>query len=249
MPYVTVADFRNLGVPDPPTDAQIQAAITLCESFIDRACRQWFESRQLDFFFDGTDSDAIHLGVPIIDIDFLRINGNTSFLNSASNNLDPEFYRVYSSNDGMMDDRRNPRIKLVGDQHRDIYTAPLQYGRLLFRKGRQNQRIAGQFGFVEPGGVTPPLIVRAVQKLVIEKLASPVFGTSPITPPSGGGSGVVVEESTDDHRIKFAVSQLTPKRAGLSGFTQDQEVLDIIKLYKNPIGLATPAHWTTVQVA
>jgi len=131
--------------------------------------------------------------------------------------------------------------------YRDIYTAPMRGGRMLFRKGRRNQVITGTFGYLEPDNSTPLLIKRAVLKLVVEKVTQPVYvapGCVAPAPPPSPGSGVVVEESTDGHRIKYAAPAFEPQRSGQLGFTQDQEVLAILKMYKAPLALAAPANWS-----
>lgn len=239
--YVSVADVRAAGVNmDPPSDSEIQMAIMLWQSFIDRATRQWFRPIALELNVDGTDSDALHFGVPIISITEIRINNETTA-------LPVDRYRVYNAIQYPID-RSNPRIKLVDtlDQHRDIYSAPMTAnGRAIFRKGRQNQYINGVFGYVEADGSPPPLIQRALIKLVIEKLATPLVtppGGPPLPPPIL--SGVITEEWTDGHKITYAESggALRPRAPGLAGITNDQEILNIIRLYRAPIGLATPAN-------
>ncbi len=238
--YVTVQEIRDLGMPNPPTDPEILSLINVSQAFVERATRQWFVPRSLQFKFDGSDSDAIHLGVPIISVEFLKINDSTTA-------LDGDLYRVYGGR-SFPDDRKNPRIKLVrSSDHRDIYTAPLTDGTLKFRKGRQNQELKGLFGFVEDNGETPELIKHATKRLVVEKLTSPIFaapGASPPLAPPPSAGGVVISEKTDGHSIRFATASVGMRRAGLSGFTQDQEVLDILKLYRAPLGIATPAHWS-----
>jgi hypothetical protein len=236
--YITVQDIRDLGVTDPPTDDDVLAAIQMCQAFIDRACRQWFVPKIAQFKVDGTDSDALHLAIPIVTLEWLK-------LNNATDELDVSLYRVYDGRGPMPDDRKNPRIKLVrAEAQADIFTAPLSFGRLKFRKGRQNQELRGTFGYTESDGSVPQLIQRAMKKLVIEKLANPIFGTPPITAPPPSGGGVVVEEEVDDHRIKFQVSPLEAEKKGtLGGFTKDQEVLTIIQMYRAPMAIATPAHW------
>lgn len=237
--YISVADVRAAGITTAMvSDSAVQAAIEVWQAFLERACRQWFYPRLLTFRFDGTDSDTIHFGVPIISVDHVKINNSTD-------KLDPSYYKVYGMGDNPVgDDRHNPRIKLIGaDDDLSIYTAPMIVGgrRLKFRKGRQNQEVKGTFGYVEADGSTPPLIKHALLKLVIEKLTHPVFGTF-----SGGEASPlmaqVLEEETDGHRMKYAVSAPSPRKPGLSGVTSDQEILDIIRLYRAPIGLATPAH-------
>jgi len=233
--YVSVADIRALGVPDPPSDVQVEAAIRLWQKFIERACRQWFYPKDLEMYLDGTDSDAIHFGVPIISIDEVRINDDP-------NPLAAELYRVYNAIDYPLD-RQNPRVKLVSaDRRPDIYTAPFYRGRHHFRKGRQNQYVKGTFGYVEADGSVPALIQRAVSVLVIEKLLAPIYPDPSLPSPPPLVSGVIKEEKTDGHAIKYDVTESMARPAGLSGITSNQEVLDIIRLYKAPIGCATPAH-------
>jgi len=241
--YCSVDDIRDLGITvTMADDAKVLATIQLAQAFIERACRQWFIPKIIIVKFDGTDSDAIHMGVPIITIDYLKLNNGGE--------LSPDLYRVYNSRT-YPDDRRNPRIKLVGpNEFRDIFIAPVTWGiRLLFRKGRQNQEVKGTFGFVEEDGTTPALIHHATCKLTVQKLSEPLFvapGTVPSVPAPPPILGPLIEEVTDDHKRKYGQpgGELKKSPAGLSGVTNDQEILDIIKLYKAPIGIATPANWT-----
>ncbi len=239
--YITVADVRALGLDSTvASDSAVLAAIKTWQKFIERACRQWFYPLELEMNLDGTDSDALHFGVPIISIASLRINNATA-------TLDPKYYRVYN-NLLSPADRQNPRLKLVDGStgNWDIYTAPLRDGRLMFRHGRQNQYVKGVFGYIEADGTTPELIKRALAKLVVEKLTKPIYA-NPLAPPVAPPplfSGVIVEEWTDGHKIKYGQSggELKPRQAGLAGITDDPEVLGILKLYKAPIGLATPSN-------
>ena len=238
--YCSVAQIRDLGLTDPPwTDAQIEAAIRMWQQFIERATRQWFYEKELELWVDGTDSDALHFGVPIISIEEVRINDNQDA-------LEENLYKVYNAS-RYPADRQNPRIKLIDEfnSQRDIFTAPDHRYRRLFRKGRQNQYIKGTFGNVEEDGSTPALIQRATCKLVVEKLTNPIYNdpNNPLPAPPAI-TGVVLEEWTDGHKIKYAQAggALKPRSPGLTGITNDQEILDIIRLYRAPIGVATPAH-------
>lgn len=237
--YIAVSDVREAGLnSDPPSDSAIQTSICLWQEFIDRATRQWFRPIELELYVDGTDSDALHFGVPIISISEVRINGESDALDAAR-------YKVYNAN-RYPADKQNPRIKLIDEyeSQRDIYTAPNRYGRSIFRKGRQNQYIKGVFGNVDENGSAPALIKHALLKLVVEKLSRPVVPGSngDLTPPIL--QGIVLEEWTDGHKIKYSQSGSTtlPRPPGLTGITNDQEILDILRLYRAPIGLATPAH-------
>lgn len=234
--YISIADIRAEGLAEADySNTKVLAYIETWQAFLERATRQWFVPRALILEVDGTNSDALHFGVPIISIDYIRINGDTT-------DLDESQYKVYSEN-SYPDNRRNPRIKLVqGWETSNIYTRSSPNGRLLFRKGRKNQVIKGTFGFVESDGSVPKPIKRALTLLVIEKLTNPAYGTpDPDVPPLLGN---LLEEWTDGHRMKYgAVGGETDKRKpGLSGITSNPEILDIIKLYRAPIGVATPAH-------
>lgn len=237
--YIAVSDVRAAGAnANPPDDGTIQASICLWQQVLERVTRQWFRPITTSFYLDGTDSDTLHLPVPIISIDELRLNGSEDALDSGR-------YRVY---DGIVlpDDRKNPRIKLIDSMEykRDIYTAPDRYSRSRFFKGRQNQYVSGTFGYVEADGSTPLPIKRALLKLVLRDLGNPLVpGTSGLIPPPLT-SGVVSEEWTDGHKIKYQVSggELKPRAPGLSGLIDDPEVQMIVKLYKSPIAMATPAN-------
>lgn len=240
--YISVGDVRAAGVNvNPPDDATIFASILLWQQVIERVTRQWFRPIATAFRLDGTDSDTLHFPVPIVSVAELRLNNDDTA-------LDENRYKVYSGA-LMPDDRKNPRIKLVDTfgYERDIYTASDRTRRSRFHKGRQNQYIRGVFGYVEADGTTPALIKRAVLKLVIRDLSRPLvsdggFGLLP--PPIM--SGVVQEEVTDGHSIKYQLSggDIKPRAVGLSGLIDDPEVQMIVKLYKAPIGMAAPANPT-----
>jgi hypothetical protein len=237
--YISIQDVRDAGLDVADfSDEEVLAAIEVWQSFLDRATRQWFIPKSIILSVDGTDSDAIHFGVPIIAIDYVRINNSTT-------NLESQLFKVYSAI-RYPDDRRNPRIKLVNERDLDIFTAPVLGRKLKFRKGRQNQEIKGTFGFTEDDGSVPRLIQRALLKLVIEKLTLPVYTPDPATAPVPPSPlvGNLIEEWTDSHKRKYGHvgGEVSKRRPGLSGITSDPEILDIIKLYRAPIGVATPAH-------
>lgn len=239
MPYITYTDIRgHIGDVTPPTDEAITESIATWQSFLERATRSWFEPRVLEFRLDGTDSDTLHFGVPIISIEWIKLNYEEVPLN-------PLYYEVYNSSNPGVDNKANPRIKLVREtDFNDIYTAPLTTGDLRFRKGRQNQAVRGTFGHVDENGEAPALIKRALTKLVLEKLATPLYGPAPIDAPNVAPSGTVIEEWTDGHKYKLSDALATKERrpSPFAGFTRDPEVLAIIKMYRAPIAMATPQH-------
>jgi hypothetical protein len=233
--YVSIADVRAEGLTNETDfpDEKILSYIETWQAFLERACRQWFVPKSLILEIDGTDSDTIHFGVPIISIDWIKINNSYCELSKL-------LYKVYD--DKIMNiDRQNPRIKLVNTTDRsDIFTAPLDGRALIFRKGRKNQIVKGLFGYVESDGSVPKLIKRALLKLVVEKLAKPMTGYSSVFVPPILGS--IASETTDEHSITYLQATKRPVGNGLSGITTDQEILTIIKMYRAPIGVATPAN-------
>lgn len=241
MPYATIQDVRDAGLTDDTLfpDASITAALLMWEQFIDRVTRQFFEPRVADVTLDGTDSDTLHFSVPVISVTELYLNNSTEV-------LDTSLYRVYNGRQAPADDRKNPRLKLVFDNSDDIYTRPVINGQIKFRKGRQNQRLVGTFGYTQPDGSTPLLIQRALVKLVIEKLTNPIYPdpNNPIDPVVPHGP--LLEEETDDHRMKWSApgGNTRARSPGLIGITTDREILDILTLYRSPIAIATPAHYT-----
>ena len=236
--YITIQDVRDAGISDAiADDAAVSASIVTNQQFIERATRQWFDSRTLTLYLDGNTSDTLYLPVPIISVTSLKINGQDDALDSS-------LYEVYSSAD-LPDDRWNPRIKLVRG-NTDLFADPFrtEYPPL-FRKGRRNQEITGAFGFVEADGSTPELIKRALLLLVIEKLTNPPFGDA-IPGAAPGPVGNVMRETTDGHTLQYTFVKFGDTRAGLSGYTMNREVHMICTMYKAPIGIAAPsARWVT----
>lgn len=235
MGYLTLEEVRELGLGvDVASDDAVNAAIDLWSKWLDRVCRQWFDIRgPYTFKLDGNNSNTLFVPAAIVDVEYVRINNSEA-------DLDPSHYRVYKGRGDPTDDRKNPRIKILGPhQFRDIFIEPVTSGRLDFRLGQQNQEVRGRFGYVEPDDSTPVLIERALWLILVEKLTRPEVsggsgGTDPDPEPSPLVSGIVSEEWTDGHKIKYSVAGGTvgEKRPGLTGTVQNPEVHDIINLYK-----------------
>lgn len=360
--YITVQQVRDEGITATiASDPKVLSYIRIWQEILERACRQWFESRSLTMLLNGNDSDTLFLGIPIITLTSLKINGSDTALEAT-------YYKVYSEK-GSPDYRRNPKISLISDELRDIYTAPLTTGRLKFYKGKKNQEVKGTFGFIEPdvaaqgaiqfvakanlvdgetfvlddgtnaavtfyfdvtgtytpgggydatnvrvnvsgdttvaevaataktaingatalditagtitsddvlklendtggilgnqaitetvsnssfvvygmtGGGVPYAIIRALTKLVIEKLTSPIYDPGGTVASSASATGTILAETTDGHSLKYqaAGGGFSERRPGLTGITQDPEILDIITLYRGPRGMAAPAGYS-----
>lgn len=236
--YASIQDFRDLGIEeDDVSDEELTQAIALGQALIEKLTRQWFVPRTVEFAFDGDDTDTIFFSVPIIDIEWLRINGE------QTQNLDPSYYRVYNGR-SVPDDRSNPKIRL-GASSPSIFTTPtypiFTTRSLRFWKGVQNQRVRGTFGYVDQNGQTPAPIKEALMRLVVERLSKPAYGTPPIvsTLPTSG-AGAVIEEWTDGHKMKYASGSITTRSTVMEGISADPFVQDVIRLYRAPLGIAVP---------
>jgi hypothetical protein len=234
--YVTVEEIRAAGLTDETAfpDATILSSISLWQSMVDRICRQWFTPKTMIIKFDGNNTPVMPFGVPIISVEYLKINGSTTA-------LDVNKYAVYTG--GYPDNRRNPRIKLINTSGRDIFSDTFD-GAMIFRKGVQNQEVKCTLGYVEDDMTTPLPIKRAMTKLVIEKLTKPIYLSADTTLPDSPPPvvGAILEEETDGHRIKYAQAgaAVASRSPYLSGITNDQEIIEILKMYRAPIGIATP---------
>lgn len=237
--YVSVDDIREAGFSATLADPQtVEAAIRLAQGAIERATRQWFVPREHTIKLDGNNSDTMLLPIPIISVEHLKIN-------DVDTAISPSLYVVYNGR-SFPDDRTNPRIKLKR-QGGSIYETPSGFDTpLTFRKGFQNQEIKGVFGYTEADGSVPLLIQKAVRKLAIQYLSNPEYVSPGVTPPPSppaGATGQVMREATDGHSIAYTFVKFDDVRPGISGLTMDREILDIIKMYKAPIGIATQAGW------
>ena len=232
MGYTTIQKVRDQGLKneDRYPDAGIQALIDLYSKFIEDRCRQWFEPRTITALLDGNDGTVIFLPVPVISISALYMNDD--FTNAVATTD----YRVYSGR-SFPDDRKNPKIALVGEQRfSNPYASPVLHDRgRRFLKGLQNQKLIGVFGYTEADGTTPLMIERAVTKLVMRNRDVLRPSNPKISDPGPRGF-----EMTDGHSVQFVNPSTLGIKPGSYGITQDIEVEQIIAMFKSPIGLAAP---------
>lgn len=217
--YITIQQVRDAGVTvGQASDPEVTAAIALAMQTIDRGTGQWFNSRALTIAFEGKNSNVLMLGVPILEIDEIKLNGEsvpTPLVNFVIFNS-----RTYP------DDRRNPRIKIMRKE-RNIYTDTIHKS---FHRGAITQ-IIGKFGFLEQDGSTPLLIQRATLKLAI-KYAT----TDLVNDVAQAGTGPMKRERTDLHEVEYFEPSADAVQVG-SGFTGDDEVDKIISMYRAPVGI------------
>ena len=231
MGYITLDEVRDEGLSDGTFgDDKVNTQITLQSAIFDRLTGQWFEERSGTFLLDGNGGNTLFFPVPIITVTSLYLNGDFVTAYPATS------YAVYNGRAAPSDDRQNPMIQLVRSS--DIF-APFDDPQTpTFAAGRQNQKLIGSFGYLEADDTTPPLVKRAVLKMVIHALTNPLYRDPDAeTLISSGGAGSIgpkVSEKTDRHSITFTAPRISTMRMGSLGITQDPEVEEIITMYRAP---------------
>jgi hypothetical protein len=232
--YVTPRQIRAEGVDttDLP-DLRMVDLIKLAQSFIERGCRQPFRPVRRAIDFDGNGSALWLAPMPILGLEYLRINRSTL-------DLDHDQFAVYFSpcfgtDPGYLpkDNRRNPRVKLV----RGLSPSPFRAGRIIdqgqtgrFLNGAKAHTLKAVWGFLEPDGTTPLHIQSAALRLVLA--TSVLMQPGPPMAPAGP----ITREVTDTHEIDYADrSWVYPALA------TSPEVEDIIQRYRAPLALGAPA--------
>jgi hypothetical protein len=220
MTIIQVADIRAEGLTvDDITDARIDILSVGWQQWLEDMCGVWFESQSLDMNLDGDGSRVLHLPIPIISLTALYINESTTALSSS-------YYTVYNRY-APYDDRKNPRIKLKRSNSTNIFVGASSSK---FAVGDLNQRVVGDFGYVESDGSAPYLVQRAITQLIIA--TAELIGDSDIDQLK---IGKAIEEVTDRHRIRYSDLWDELNSYMPTGLT---EVDQTIRMYKRPIHIA-----------
>ena len=245
--YVTPNDIREEGITTSDLDdTRLIELICDAQSYIERMCRQPFRPVRDTIKCDGNGSPALFLPVPIIAVDNIKINGQTT-------EYDTDLYTVYKI-PAFKDDPgwnvkpnyKNPRIKLLGGVSVSASGTIFSSGRgnnSVFHHLPQGQAIKGVFGRIEPDGTTPKKIRQAALMLVLGNAPLLELGLSGGT--IGGPAGPITRERTDRHEVEFAPAGRMSVRA--SALSTSREVEEILNLYRAPMALGSPA--TTWQTA
>ena len=228
--YCTIQDIRDEGITVAElSDARCLQLIEMWQDFIDNATGQFFNIRSDDINLDGDGSRMLLLPVPIVTCTGLYINDDFTTA------IDTDQYVVYNSRGPIIDDRKNPHIMLKY-QNYSVYTRTSG----IFAIGDRNQRVVGDFGYVESDDSTPSLITRAVIVLVIA--TKELLGDDEIDQLK---FGKVVEEVTDRHRIKYADLWYRIQAWNPTGLT---DVDMALRMYKAPHKISAPRTMNTLRV-
>lgn len=184
MPYTTRAAVRAQGYLEADySDDDVDEALEIASDGIDRICGQFFESRTETRTYDGTGTRLLVLDVPLLSLTTIEIQHQAGVWTPYSQTYFA-LYTHYSQRD-------YPKIEIRPDA-----LFGLQPG--IFPKGPQNVRLTGAFGYLDRHDATPTPIQRACLELVTTYLG-PLAAGEPQE-----ANRVVIEEDTDDHRVKFA---------------------------------------------
>lgn len=236
--YVTPNDVRVHADSSMISDARVVELIERVQQYIERECRQPFRPVRHTIKFDGNGGLIFPCPVPIIGVDELMLNYSTSAASHDS-------YEVYnattlSADPGWRprDNRKNPKIKLHGGRG-SIFD---MNGSTRFIVGTRPHSLKGVFGYVEPDGNTPALIRDAALRVV---MATAV--TMDVGPGGSGGAvaGPITSEKTDQHEVSYAFSYTAGSLD--SALATSPEVLDILRRYQAPPGIASPGtNWASL---
>lgn len=238
--YALVSDFRAEGVSvDRASDVRLQILIERWSRWVEHITRRFFEPRSMTIQLDGRESTFMGLRHPIVGIAAVNAVDDSG----SPNPIDLTALRFYNRHltQGLTqpDDRDSPRIEFVMLQPILIGMASSYYPAQMFRSGRfangtQNIQIQGSFGYTDldgsPSGVTPPLIRKVVQLLVMRDLPKLVQVNARF-------------DARHHHRITTESTRgqsysLQADRLG-RGPTTDPEIDDILDLYSAPMQMAS----------
>jgi len=178
--YCGVSEIRAEGYPSTfVSDDRILELSILATKYVNKATGRWFTPRTFTstnpMVLDGRGGYILNLQIPIIRIDKVEIDYNTTF-NPNFDVVDLSALRIYNRHLAGLeepDDRENPMLAFqrVDKRYRVLSACLGEWG---FPHGHQNVRLEGVFGYTDPDGSpfgsTPVLIKKVTCLLVIREL-------------------------------------------------------------------------------
>ena len=178
---------------------------------IERILGRCFEPRYQVLKLSGNGKETLFLHEAIIAVEKLESAYKDSSQNDILVEFDASSYKVYNRHlDGFLDtdDRRNPKIELVGTLAYEGSEVP-PASTYSWPHGEQNLWVTGVFGYTDPTvdsdvsgvsiGETPDDLGTVIQALIYRRLQDPTLSSLGIHSP-----GALVEVATRDQRAKFA---------------------------------------------
>lgn len=238
--YATVDELREEGVSQDISDPQLLRLIERASALIEVYTKRWFYPKELVLALDGTGSDMLQIGPPIIAITSLRVVSPLYIsVPLGGDVIDPTSFLVYNRHmQGLTDpdDRCNPKIQYVTGWS-GTRRAPDIFPSGFFPPGVQNVQIEGLFGWTDPDegvtlwpntvipvGKTPDLIKVACMMLVVRDLL-PLGDLQGRT--EQALAGTVSQERTRDQSVTYGTSSKGVISTG-SGVINNAEVRAIL---------------------
>lgn len=221
--YATYEQCKAEGLPSSIDETRCKVLLDRANELVEYITRNFFREVSGTFTFDGNNSHILQLPVPIISVTSLKINNDTTA-------LDTNLYRVWNGRQKPQDDRRNPKIEL---RNTSLTTSIWSSGvsTSIFYKGL-DQVVEGKFGYLESDDSVPQIVTECVIALVMimsEQLYPKFYGRP------GNIAGPIVRERTDDHELEWRSSV-----RDIPNYIVPKYIEDRLILVRAPTNMAVP---------
>ena len=227
--YCTVQNVRDEGITEAlASTTRVTNLIELASRYIDRMTGRYFEPRAKTLDLDGSGTDTLLLGEPIVAITELYITTSGWVVTDTA--VAAADYTVYNRHLSQSlldpDDRDCPKIVLISD----LTTRSGRLATSVFTKGVQNIRVVGTFGYTEADGTSNgrvPLAIRHAATLLVTRMVPKAAKAE--TRSMTQAMSLVSRIKTRHQSISFA------RIASGYGLTGDPEIDNILKSHQRPI--------------
>lgn len=216
--------------------------INRASQYIEQVTMRFFEPRYMAYRTGGQKTTQLLLDEAIVAIEGIDTASRDAEGAETFEEMDKGIYQVYNRHmDGLInpDDRHNPRIATKPNSVFESANTYVEVG--LWPPGRQNIRIRGIFGFVDPSpqsdriaiGAPPADLQQVIMALVDRYVDDPALGSVQTQSP-----GKVRSYRTRDQSIQFWGNAETSSGSG--GWTGDPMLDQILQRYVKPAKLSFP---------
>jgi hypothetical protein len=223
--YALPSDLRAEGFTTTMVDDErLVALIDQASMLIEQVTSQWFEPRYMAMTLDGRESHRLDLGIPIVAVAEVAIDGAA---------VDAGSYRVYNRHLTQRllnpDDREDPHLRFF--QQTDF---GLPFPPSTFPTGHQNVTVTGVFGYTDPPGPigsTPVLLKQACKLLVVKQMALMSDSDARF---EERVRNYLIEERTRDQMYRLDPTMVRQQSYSLTG---DAEVDQLLVRYMAPLSI------------
>jgi hypothetical protein len=211
--YVSSKEVQDSGKFGTTTLAVLHKLIHAKSIDIERMCRRFFEPRYLTIKLDGKDTSSLDLHEAIIAVEKVEAVSRDSAQTLHRLAYGSDVWRAYNRHldgDTSNDDRKDPRIELIGDLAYTSSEVP-PATTYTWPHGEQNVWVTGVFGYTDPTpdpgttvgagvsiGEVPKELGTIVMALAMRDLRDPTYSSAGVHSP-----GSVKKQKTRDQEIQF----------------------------------------------